>query len=125
MISAAKFEGRMLSAIRTIEDLQVVELHHPGLDRLHLEPREISDTDPSHYPRTRAWAQTIHDAGACAGLVWMSRLHNTDKAYTVFGDRVGKVVFEPVEASLPLWHGLGRTLVHELAEERAILIAYS
>lgn len=121
-VASRKLAGRLLSTIRTRYDLDLVELHHPGLARLHLEPGEISATPPSGYPRTRAWAQALHDATGSAGLVWMSRLHNAARAYALFGDRAEAPALEPVEGPLPLWYGRGRRLMDQLAEERAITI---
>ncbi len=121
-VASRKLVGRVLSSIRTRKDLALVELHHPGLAHLHLEPGEISATLPSEYPRTRAWAQALYDTTDCAGLVWMSRLHNAAKAYVLFGDRLGAGDLALVEDPLPLWFGPGRRLMDRFAEERAILI---
>ena len=62
-LSAWKLERRWLTRLRSLRDLQLVELHHPGLGRLGLNPDEITATDPSRYPRTRQWAQALHDHG--------------------------------------------------------------
>ncbi|HLE84603.1 MAG TPA: RES family NAD+ phosphorylase [Thermoanaerobaculia bacterium] len=123
-VGRRKLEGRMLSEIQTRRGIRLVELHHPGLGRLNLEPREITDTDPSEYERTRAWSQALHDAGGPAGLVWISRLHNTDKGYTFFGDRVSSDAFEATSDPLPLWLGPGLNLVYELAEAAGITIVH-
>lgn len=119
-----RLEQRLLSWFRTREDLELVELHHPGLRRLDLEPRDLTDTDPSEYPRTRAWAQALHDHGDHDGLVWMSRLHNTDQAYTFFGDRVTATAFEDPEDSIELWHGPGLERIYRFAEAAGITIVH-
>lgn len=121
-VASRKLAGRALSTIRTRRELELVELHHPGLARLRLEPGQISDTPPSEYPRTRTWAQALHDATECAGLVWMSRLHNAARAYVLFGDRLDPSHLGPVEGPMPLWYGPGRRLMDRLAEERAITL---
>jgi len=123
VVASRKLAGRVLSTIRTRGDLELVELHHPGLARLQLDPGEISATSPSEYPRTRAWAQALYDATRCAGLVWMSRLHNAARAYVLFGDRLAPSSLDSVEGPLPLRYGRGRQLIHQLAEDRAITIA--
>lgn len=121
-ISASKLEGKALSQLRTRRPIQLVVLHHPGLGRLGLAPQEITATDPSAYPYCRQWAQALHDRADDEGLVWMSRLYNTARAFTFFGDRVASTDFEPLGDPLPLASGAGLNLVYELAEESGITI---
>lgn len=123
-VAFRKLVGRRLSPILTRRDFRLVELHHPGLSRLGLEPRDLTDTPPTHYPRTRAWAQALHDAGTADGLVWMSRLHNAQKAYAFFGDRVSADDFESGGLSLPLDRGTGLDIVYEHAEAAGITIVH-
>jgi hypothetical protein len=123
-VSFHKLRGRVLSAIETRETLQLVQLHHPGISRLGLRPRDLTDTDPSEYPRTRAWAQALHDCGSHAGLVWTSRLHNTHKAYAFFGDRVPSRTFAVADGPLALWHGPGLDRVYEHAEAAGVTIVH-
>jgi hypothetical protein len=123
-VSLHKLEHRVLSRLRTRRDLQLVQLHHPGLGRLGLAPAEITATDPSEYPRTRRWAQAFHDYGSHDGLVWISRLHNIDKAYTFFGDRVAPADLSPEGDPVPLSTAPGLDLVYELAEESGITIVH-
>lgn len=123
-VAFSKLEGRVLSSIRTRRPLPLAELHHPGLGQLGLEPRDITDTYPSEYPRTRAWAQALHDAGGLQGLVWMSRLFNTERAYTFFGDRVSSDDFEITSDPVPLDDGPGLDLVYEHAEAADITIVH-
>jgi hypothetical protein len=123
-VSSWKLQGRMLSSFRTLRDLRLVQLHHPGLGRLGLEPGELTATDPSEYARTREWAQALHRHGDHGGLVWVSRLHNTGRAYTFFGDRVGERDLEAGGDSLPLFERPGLDLVYELAEAYGITIVH-
>lgn len=123
-VSFRKLQGRMLASFRTRRDLRFVELHHPGLARLGLEPGELTATDPSEYPRTRQWAQALYSHGAHDGLVWVSRLHNTGRAYTFFGDRVSEGDLEPWGEPLPLFEAPGLDLVYELAEAYGITIVH-
>lgn len=118
----SKIVGRVISQLRTGRDLLLVQLHDLGLKRLQLEATEITDTGPGAYERTREWAQALYDAAPCDGLVWMSRLFNSQKAVTLFGDRVSATDLEVVTAPLALWEGPGLALVHEIAEAAEITI---
>ncbi|HSL81660.1 MAG TPA: RES family NAD+ phosphorylase [Thermoanaerobaculia bacterium] len=123
-VSSWKLRGRMLSSFRTRRGLSLVQLHHPGLGRLGLEPGELTATDPSEYARTREWAQALHRHGGHEGLVWVSRLHNTGRAYTFFGDRVSAGALEARGDSLPLFEPPGLEVVYELAEAYGITIVH-
>jgi len=119
-----KLRDRVLSAVRTHREIQLVQLHDLGLERLGLRASEITDTDPSEYPTTRRWAQALHRCGAQGGLVWMARRFNSHRAWTLFGDRVASRDLEPVGGPLPLWRGSGLELVYELAEAAGITVAH-
>lgn len=119
-----KLGGRALSSIRTRRQLRLVELHHPGISWLQLEPRDLTDTDPSEYPRTRSWVQRLHDAADHEGLVWRSRLYNEQKAYTFFGDRVSSDDLEVTSDPVPLDRGRGLELVYEVAESLGITVVH-
>lgn len=54
----------------------------------------------------------------------MSRLHNTRKVFTFFGDRVAGSDFESGFVSLPLDHGPGLEIVYEAAEASGITIVH-
>jgi hypothetical protein len=119
-----KLRDRALSAVRTRREIELVQLHDLGLDRLGLRASEITDTDPSGYPTSRLWAQALHRCGAAGGLVWMSRRFNSYRAWTLFGDRVSSEDLEAASRPLPLWHGSGLDLVYELAESAGITVAH-
>ena len=121
-LSREDLENQALSEIRSRRDLRLIELHHPGLSRLGLEPHEITTTLPKQYPRTRLWARALHADGSWEGLVWMSRLYNTVKAYFFFGDRVGEDDWEAPGPAHPLWKGPGLKFVYQVAEEAGITI---
>jgi hypothetical protein len=121
-VSKAKLSEQALSEIRSRRDLRLVELHHPGLSRLGLEPHEITTTPPTHYPRTRRWARALRASGSWHGLVWMSRLYNTVKAYFFFGDRVSGTDWEASGPANPLREGPGLAFVYRVAEEAGITI---
>lgn len=120
-----KVAGRMLGALGTRRDLELVQLHDVALERLGLEPSELTSSPPSTYPRTRAWGQALHDAGAAAGLVWMSRQFNSAKACTFFGDRVFSGDFERVGPALPLDRRPGLDLVYALAERAGVVVVHA
>lgn len=117
-----KIVGRVLSPLRTRRELTLVQLHDLGLKRLKLAPREITDTNPSAYPRTVEWAQALHDGTRCEGLVWMSRHFNSKKALTLFGDRASAPDLELAGSPISLWESPGVSLVYEIAEAADIAV---
>lgn len=83
------YRGRVLSEVRPIRDLTLVQLHGGGLIKLGLEAQQLTATTAAHYPETVAWAQAAHRGVATAdGLVWMSRRWNSARCVMLFGDRV-------------------------------------
>lgn len=119
-----KIRDRELSALRTRREIELVQLHDLGLDRLGLRAPEITDTDPSEYPATRRWAEALHRCGAAGGLAWMSRRYNSKRVFTFFGDRVGPGDLQPLGEPLPLGRGPGLELVYELAEAAGITVTH-
>lgn len=119
-----RIRDRALSALRTLREIQLIQLHDLGLERLGLLAAEITDTDPSEYPGTRRWAQALHRGSSAAGLVWMARRFNSKRAYSFFGDRVAATDFTAVGRPLALWRGRGLNLVYELAETADITVAH-
>lgn len=117
--------GRLLSELRTERDLSLVQLHDLGLKRLRLTAGEISATDPSRYPQTRSWAKALHEACPAAGLVWMSRLFDSRRAFALFGDRASEKDFHLVSAPLELWHGPGLQLVYEIARTADVAVFHA
>lgn len=87
VVHPRQWRSRVLSVLEVTRDLTVAQFHSAGLGRLDLYPRNLTDTPPTAYPQTVAWAQAAHAQGL-AGCVWMSRQHNTDQAWVLFGDRV-------------------------------------
>jgi hypothetical protein len=87
------------SSITLTKRLQVVDLTKLGLQRIGIRPSEMFETDAEDYPRTRAWAQWLHDVHPGAqGLMWLSARHPESRAIMLFGDRVRP---ETVRASEP------------------------
>lgn len=75
---------KVVTALRVNRTLRLARLHSDGLRRLDVHARDLTDTDSDQYQWTVQWAQAAYEAGA-EGLVWMSRQHNSDRAYCLFG----------------------------------------
>jgi hypothetical protein len=83
-------EQRALSAVTTVRELRMLQMHGDGFRRHRVAPQDITLTSPRDYPKTVLWGQAAYDAGL-DGIVWMSRHHNTSRAY-VFFDRPGQPI---------------------------------
>lgn len=83
------YGSSVMGRIETTKDLRLASFMGLGLRRLKVHPDHLTDTEASEYPHTVRWAQAAHRAGF-DGLVWMSRRCNSDRAYVLFGDRVGE-----------------------------------
>lgn len=79
-----------------------------GLKALKIEQSQLTDTSPTTYNYTVAWAKAAYDAGF-DGAVWMSRRCNTDRAYVLFGDRV-KPADLAIDPGYGQVYGVGRNL---------------
>ena len=97
LLDATLYMSRAITAIRVRRPLRLACLHSHGLKALGLHARDLTDTDSSAYPGTVAWAEAVHDDNPdLAGIVWMSRQWNTDRAMCLFGDRVTAADLEVV-----------------------------
>lgn len=76
-------EDRVLSQIQVDRPLRLLQLHGNGFRQIKARPEDVTLTSPRLYPETVAWGQTAHDAGL-DGIVWMSRHHNSSRAYVLF-----------------------------------------
>lgn len=104
--------------------LKLAQLHDPGLLRLGLRPANLTDTGPSHYPRTRLWAAAVHAQLEWAqGLVWVSARYNTSRAYVLFGDRVDPERLVQTGAPRPLDRGEGFEWLRATAADAGIMIS--
>jgi RES domain len=81
-----KYSDKVLALLNTTRDLRLAVLHGIDLRRLKVKPEDVTSTPASDYPTTVKWAEAAHGIGL-DGMVWMSRLCNTAKAYVFFGDR--------------------------------------
>lgn len=106
-------------------DLQLVQLHGAGLDRLGATHAELIESSARQYPRTAAWGQAIYDQGNYDGLVWRSRQFNDSYALMLWGDRVDRFTdlqLDTTTAPLSLWAGAGFDEVQQLANARRITV---
>jgi hypothetical protein len=87
-------ENRVLSPIRTTRDLRLLQLHGHGFRQLNIRAEDITRTSSRLYHQTVPWAESAYMAGL-DGVVWMSRHHDSSRAYVFFG-RPGTT--GPVEA---------------------------
>jgi hypothetical protein len=88
-------KGPIVSEIRTILELQVIDPTSTGLRRVGLAKPQVIDTDAAAYPATRALGQHLYMAcPAACGLQWMSRQLDRSRAIMLFADRMppGSVV---------------------------------
>lgn len=76
-------ENRVLSPVRTTQELRLLQLHGHGFRHLHIDPSQITLTSPRLYPQTVPWGEAACAAGM-DGIVWMSRHHNSSRAYVIF-----------------------------------------
>lgn len=81
------------SQIAVVERLTVVDLTKLGLQRMGIRPSQMFETDADDYPRTRRWAEYLHQACEPAqGLLGMSARQPEARALMLFGDRAGGAV---------------------------------
>lgn len=83
-----QYEPMVAGALLTTRPLRLAALHGLSLRRLGVEATQVTGSPSRSYGQTVAWAAAAHRAGF-DGLEWMSRRCNTDRAYVLFGDRVG------------------------------------
>ena len=83
----AILKERVLSALQTTLDLDIVRLHGDGLLRIGAVPG-LTKCEARDYPYTRHWAQSIRTwAPTACGFVWRSRHHDNLLSYVFFSDR--------------------------------------
>lgn len=89
VIREDKVITRAVSWLVTKQDLEVVRLNEPDLNRLGLTRADLIDTPNSGYDTTARWAESLHRGNpTAAGLAWTSRRCDPDQAYVFFEDRV-------------------------------------
>jgi hypothetical protein len=83
-----RYSPKALARLEVTRELRLAVLHGMGLRRLKVTAGDVTSSPASTYPDTVRWAEAAHGIGA-DGMVWMSRLCNSAKAYVFFGDRCG------------------------------------
>jgi hypothetical protein len=116
-LPGARLRGKVHSelSLSATSQLILVELHDPGLLRLGLRPRNLTETNASEYPRTVAWAREFHQQLPWAqGLLWMSARLNTQRCLMLYGDRVDLDSLDAISGPEPLDQSPGFDHVYEL-----------
>lgn len=104
-IDMRKFAGYVHSLVKVEKPLTLVDLTSKSLTALGMTRRDLIDTDGSHYPYTRQWAERIHAYATDAqGLSWISRQDDTAQAVVLFGDRVEADALSLQGPSLKILH---------------------
>jgi hypothetical protein len=80
------YSRKALARLEVIRELRLAVLHGLDLRRLKVSPEDVASSPSSTYATTVQWAEAAHGIGV-DGMVWMSRLCNTAKAYVFFGDK--------------------------------------
>jgi len=80
------YSKKALARLQVTRDLRLAVLHGMGLRRLKVTAQDVTSSPASTYPDTVHWAEAAHGIGL-DGVVWMSRLCNSSKAYVFFGDK--------------------------------------
>lgn len=121
------YQGRVICqlSLDSTATLALVQLHDPGLLRLGIRPKNLTETNSYHYARTANWARAVHHQLRHAqGLVWMSGRFNTAYAIVLFGDRVDQGTLRIVPQSPEaVDSGAGLERLVDLARSADITVA--
>ncbi len=93
-IERLREDNLVVSRIRPKRRQQVVDLSRKGLKRLGVHRGDLIDTSVTDYPRTREWAEWLHECTQAKGLRWTSRQDDGARAVALFGDRMAETGFE-------------------------------
>jgi RES domain-containing protein len=122
-----RYRGRTITKLRLDPSaiLDLVQFHDPGLLRLRVRPRQLTETTSYHYERTARWAQAVYDQLEHAqGIVWRSGRFNTARAVVLFGNRVPPTALQVVPDSVePIDSGAGLRRLLALARSVNITVA--
>ena len=98
-LDASHLTALVQSVLTPRRALRLVDLSSTALRRLGTERRLLIDTSKADYPRTRRWAQALHQAAPDAdGLGWVSRQDDRSEAIVLFGDRIEAAALDMVQA---------------------------
>ena len=89
----------------TARDLKLATLHAPDLARFGMTVDQLTATNAMYYPQTARWAEAIHRAQPqVEGLEWTSYRAGPDKAWVLFGDRIGSADLQPAGNEVLIRH---------------------
>jgi RES domain len=80
------YSRKALARLKVTRELRLAALYGLKLRRLKVGPEDVTSSPASTYADTVQWAEAAHRIGL-DGMVWMSRLCNSSKAYVFFGDK--------------------------------------
>ena len=124
-VSCRYLRHRILAVLGCRRDLGLVDLTSHGLGRIGLSRSELIEPGGRVYAATAAWDRALHAHPAGVdGLTWVSRQHDTSRAFVLFGDRVAVDDLEvlPDEVPMAVGMGAGLELTLEIAERAGITI---
>lgn len=107
-------QGRVISSVRLLEDLPLLELHGDGLMSMRL-PKHVTQCEPYGYARSVAIGQHLYRACRdVAGFAWRSRINDAHISLVLYAPRTSSTFAEAGD-SLSLDEGLGLAAVMDLA----------
>ncbi|TFB95491.1 RES domain-containing protein [Cryobacterium sp. TMT1-3] len=83
------YQSSVASKLILTRRLRLAAFLGTSFRRLGVPASEVTETEADRYPETVKWAEAAHIAGF-DGVVYMSRRCNSDRVYTLFGDRVNQ-----------------------------------
>jgi hypothetical protein len=96
-------EQQVHSVLTLNRDLSLIDLGTVALHKLGIRRSQVIDTMKAHYPRTRRWAEALHEQFPKAqGLRWTSRQDDRAHAVVLFGNRIKANVIAGGTDSMPL-----------------------
>lgn len=107
-------QGRVVSSVRLLEELRLLELHGDGLLSMRF-PKHLTQCEPYGYRHSAAIGQRLYRACRdVAGFVWRSRINDAHLSLVLYSPRTASGFAEPGD-SLSLDEGLGLAAVMDLA----------
>jgi hypothetical protein len=100
LLPSAAIRGRMISAVETTTDVELVELcTAPGLGSV-AQDTWLTYCDPRDYPQSRHWAHRIRTwAPAASGFCWLSKREPGQHCVVLFDDRCPAGMLRPASMS--------------------------
>lgn len=121
-IDSSKLENQTHSFLTTNQEIRVAELTTKALKKLGVAPEVIVTSEASNYRESRAFAENMLSLNPdIQGLRWVSRQHNTEFVYVLFGTRFNGTLPVDVQDSRFLLEEAYDEVI-DLAEEIGVLI---